>query len=360
MNKFLDGALAQFKQYPSVIVFPEVHDNRVVKAAMELASSNLATPVMLTTAATSHHIGQAESRYTAEFRTEFRKYSLNDLYSAAAPSLINGAADTTPVILDVDENTNSLQMQEFIQKHKQTTEQLSPLAIAALLLADQKVDAVIAGAATATADVIRTGLKKVGLAPHTKTVSSCFLMLTADGEPLIFADCAIVPQPNPAQLADIAIASAAVYKKLCGAPAKVAMLSFSTKGSAQHSEVDKVQEAMRIIESRNPDFEYDGELQFDAAIDASVAATKTPNSKIAGKANVFIFPDLNSGNIGYKIAQRLGGVTAIGPLIMGLKYPLMDLSRGCSVDDIIAVAVITGIMAKSSKPSYQSHHKVPR
>ncbi len=331
MHSSLAAIFDKAKETPGIIALPESRDERVVQAAQELANSKLAFPVLIANSDTIDNLNDLDG---------FIQCSLDDLSSSSNAK--NGG-----VIVNMDLADNSDKLQQLKQEHlnKNLDEPLTPITVGAMLLSANLVDGMIAGATCPTATVIRAGIKLVGLAPQTKTVSSCFLML-ADDEPLIFADCAIVPQPNPEQLADIAIASADIYQKLCGKSPKVAMLSFSTKGSAKHRDVDKVQKALSILGSRNPDFEYDGELQFDAAIDKAVAKSKAPSSSIAGSANVFIFPDLNSANIGYKIAQRLGGIPAIGPLIMGLKYPLMDLSRGCSSDDITTLGAITSVMTK--------------
>jgi phosphate acetyltransferase len=174
-------------------------------------------------------------------------------------------------------------------------------------------------------------------------VSSFFLMIFKD-RTFSFADCAVVPNPDAEQLADIAISTADNHKKLTGEEPLVAMLSFSTKGSATHELVDKVIKATELVKTKRPDLQVDGELQFDAAIIESIGKRKAPNSNVAGKANVLIFPDLNAGNIGYKIAERLGGAQAVGPMVQGLRKPFFDLSRGCSVDDIVNTTAINVLM----------------
>jgi phosphate acetyltransferase len=187
------------------------------------------------------------------------------------------------------------------------------------------------------------------VAPGVSIVSSCFLMVLSDGRPVTFGDCGVVPDPDAEQLASIAVASAATHVALTGEEPRVAMLSFSTKGSAEHPRVDKVRTATQLLHESVPDLVVDGELQFDAAWDTEVAASKAPESAVAGRANVFIFPDLDSGNIAYKVTERLGGARAYGPLLQGLDGVLHDLSRGCSSSDIVDVAVIAGLMAGSSR-----------
>ena len=206
-------------------------------------------------------------------------------------------------------------------------------------------DGMVGGAVHTTADVMRAAIHCVGTAPGIKTVSSMFLMVLPDGRNITFADCAVNPYPDASQLADIAMASAETHLQLTGETPLVAMLSFSTKGSAKHEAVDKVVSALELVKQRKPDLSVDGEMQFDAAFIESIGKRKAPNSPVAGKANVLIFPNLDAGNIGYKITERIGKAQAVGPVIQGLAKPINDLSRGCSADDIANVAAICALKA---------------
>lgn len=220
-----------------------------------------------------------------------------------------------------------------------------PLAFAAALVALGEADASVAGAAHATADVIRAGLHCVGLAPDVPVVSSMFLMVRGT-EALSYADCGVVPAPDAAQLAAIAASTCANHRAFTQSEPRVAFLSFSTRGSAEHESVERVRQALALFRAAHPDVIADGELQFDAAYVPDIAARKAPDSKVAGRANVLVFPDLNAGNIAYKITERLAGFAAFGPLLQGLAKPCMDLSRGCSADDVVNVAVLASIMAE--------------
>ena len=213
-------------------------------------------------------------------------------------------------------------------------------------------DCFVAGASRTTGDVLRAALWLIGLSAGTRTVSSCFLMGVPQGQGaervISFADCAVVPDPTPEQLADIGIMAADQYARIMQAVPHVAFLSFGTRGSAEHPHVAKVREAVRLARERRPDLHIDGELQADAALVPEVGKRKAPESVVAGHANVLVFPDLDAGNIGYKLVERLAGARAYGPILMGLARQGNDLSRGCSVDDVVDVSTIACVLSASS------------
>lgn len=228
------------------------------------------------------------------------------------------------------------------------------LFYACMMIKEGKADGMVSGAINTTGNTLRPGLQIIKMAKGINTISSCFIMEIpnkeyGDNGLMLFGDCAININPNPDELASIAIATANTAKTLLGMDPKVAMLSFSTKGSAKHENVDKVTAALAKVKELAPDLDVDGELQADAAMVPKVAALKTPGSKVAGHANVLIFPDLQAGNIGYKLVQRLAGAEAVGPVSQGFAKPINDLSRGCSIADIVSVVAITAVQAQAIK-----------
>jgi phosphate acetyltransferase len=265
-------------------------------------------------------------------------------------------------LVEVIQPENSPKLEEYageyyqLRKHKGMTVERAKeilknvLFYGAMMVRKGDADGFVAGSVNTTADVMRSGIQIIGTAPGISSVSSSFIMILPEflgtkDKAFVFADCAVIPDPDPTGLASIAISSAKTMQDLVGEEPKVAMLSFSTKGSAEHDLVTKVREATRIAKELKPDLKIDGELQADAAIIPQVAKKKAPDSPIGGDANVLIFPDLNSGNIAYKLVQRMAKAEAIGPIIQGLAKPANDLSRGCSVDDIVNVAAIAMTLA---------------
>ncbi len=306
------------------IVLPESQDERVLKAAERLVKEGICSVILL---------GNEE---------KVRKDAADLGVSLTGVRIIDQ--------LKSDKLSDFANIYYNLRKHKGMTIEKAhetmkhELFFGAMMVKENMADGFVSGSASPTADVMRAAIQCVGMPEGISIVSSFFLMVFPE-KVISFADCAVVPNPDAKQLADIAITTADNHKKLTGEEPYVAMLSFSTKGSAQHELVDKVIEATKIAQEKRPDLNIDGELQFDAATVESIGKKKAPGSKVAGHANVLVFPDLQAGNIGYKIAQRLGGAEAVGPVVQGLKKPLFDLSRGCSVDDIVSTSAIAALMA---------------
>ena len=277
-----------------------------------------------------------------------------DVIAQKAAFDVNQVTIVDPASDNLDEYADLLyELRKAKGMEKEQAAQLvkNPLYLGVMLVKTGKADGMVAGSVNSTGDTLRPALQIIKTAPGIKTVSSCFIMALPEGSKygengvMVFADCAVNIEPDAEQLASIAIASADTAKKIAGIDPKIAMLSFSTKGSAKHANVDKVVEATKIVNTIAPELQCDGELQLDAAIVESVAQLKAPGSKIAGHANVLIFPDLQSGNIGYKLVQRLAGAQAVGPICQGFNNRVNDLSRGCSSEDIVNVVAMTVLQA---------------
>ena len=322
--KLLNEMKEKVKLNKRKIVLPESHDERVLKASEILVTEGIAEVVI---------IGNEN-----KIHEDATRLGVN----------LNGVEIIDPQISELTNEFAEIFYES--RKHKGITpefakEQITKdLFFGAMMVREGKADGSVAGSTASTGDVLKAAFQCVGMPKGISIVSSLFLMIFPD-KTYSYADCAVVPNPDAAQLADIAISTADNHKKLTGEEPNVAMLSFSTMGSAKHENVDKVVEATRIAKEKRPDLNIDGEIQFDAATIESIGKKKAPNSTVAGKANVLIFPTLDAGNIAYKIAQRLGGAEAVGPVVQGLKKPLFDLSRGCSVDDIVNTSVLASLMA---------------
>ena len=331
----LDEIKAKAASLKKTIVLCEGEDKRVVEAAAQITKEGIAKIVL---------IGNEEEAKRVAPGVDLTGITLVD------PLTSEKTAEYAKILYEA-RKAKGMTEEQAAQQAKDRT------MFGALMLKAGDVDGYVSGACHSTANTLRPGLQVVKTAPGIKTVSSCFIMIAPDGgnkyNPdgvAVFADCAINIEPDAQQLADIAVSSAKTAKAIAGIEPRVAMLSFSTKGSGNDDKffksVPKMQEATALAKEMAPDLALDGEFQFDAAVAPEVGELKAPGSKVAGHANVFIFPNINAGNIGYKIAQRFRGYMAIGPVCQGFAKPLNDLSRGCNVDDIVATVAVTALQAE--------------
>ena len=331
----LDEIKAKAAALKKTIVLCEGEDKRVVEAAAQITKEGIAKIVL---------IGNEEEAKKVAPGVDLTGITLMD------PLTSEKTAEYAKILYEA-RKAKGMTEEQAAQQAKDRT------MFGALMLKAGDVDGYVSGACHSTANTLRPGLQVVKTAPGIKTVSSCFIMIAPEGENkynpdgvAVFADCAINIEPDAQQLADIAVSSAKTAKAIAGLEPRVAMLSFSTKGSGNDDKffksVPKMQEATKLAKEMAPDLALDGEFQFDAAVAPEVGQLKAPGSKVAGHANVFVFPNINAGNIGYKIAQRFGNYMAIGPVCQGFAKPLNDLSRGCTVDDIVATVAVTALQAE--------------
>lgn len=329
--KPLERIIETAKRAPKRIVLAEGEDPRIVEAAIRATRVGMAYVTLVG----NHEVIERRLNEAGADRQEFR---IEDpLASDLAPRL-SSAYQELRKSKGVDEAAAIVALR-------------SPLVFAAMMVREGEADGTVGGAVATTSDTVRAALQTIGRAPGVGLVSSFFLMMLcqphhAKKGAFVFADCGLVVDPDAAGLADIARMSARSYRALAGGAAKVAMLSFSTNGSAAHERVSKVVEATRMARAAEPNLTIDGELQFDTAFVEAVSASKAPNSALHGEANVFVFPNLDAANIGYKIAQRIGGAEAIGPILQGLAKPANDLSRGCSAEDAFHMIAVTVVQAQ--------------
>lgn len=325
MNQMLSQIRNKAAKLQKTLVLPESWDVRTIQAATEILEKKLARVILINTP--DLVINESIREAISEGRAEICSPDSDPEIEIFAKTLFEKRKS---------KGMSLEQARAFVTQ---------PVAYGAALVAHGRADGCVAGAVTTTADVMRAAIYLIGLKENTPVVSSCFLMAMPDGRVFTYGDCAVVPVPTAEQLAAIAIDSSETHYKLTGVHSKTALLSFSTKGSASHPGVSVVQEAVQLARNHRPDLIIDGELQFDAAISSAVGSRKAPDSPVAGQANVFIFPTLDAGNIGYKITERLAGAQATGPIIQGLAKPMNDLSRGCSAADIVNTVCVCAVLA---------------
>ncbi|TAH52086.1 MAG: phosphate acetyltransferase [Treponema sp.] len=330
--QFIESMKATAVAYQNRLVLPEGTEPRTVQAARKIIDAKIAQEVIL--------LGE-ESAVASVAKAA--SVSLDGI------TVINPA--TSALLADFAAAYYEKRKAKGMTPEQAKIDMAGSLRFGVMMVRNDLADSMVAGAENTTADVLRAGLTVIGTAPGTKTASSCFVMQMKDSSwgsngLMIFSDCAVIPTPSSEQLADIAVSAAKSCREFIGTDPVVALLSFSTKGSGGKDEnVLRVQEAVRLLGERKPDFAFDGELQADAALVPSVTQKKAPGSPITGKVNTIVFPDLGAGNIGYKLVQRLAGAEAYGPFLQGFAKPISDLSRGCSVEDIVVTAAVTLVQA---------------
>ena len=327
----LQGLRDRAAARPAHIVLSEGHDPRIVAGALEALRSGIARITL---------VGPI-----AEVSAQLKKAGATD-----ADEITIQDPETSQLTADFAKSYFELRQHKGVSEDVANTQAHDPLVFAAMMVRNGHADGTVGGAVSTTSDTVRAALQIIGKAKDATLVSSFFLMILPPNHlsgrsAMVFGDCGLVIDPNAEELADIAVASAASCQKLLGDTPRVALLSFSTKGSARHASVTKVSDAVAILHANHPDLAADGELQFDAAFVPDVGASKAPGSEVAGHANVMIFPNLDAGNIGYKIAQRIGGADAIGPVLQGLAKPANDLSRGCTAQDVTNMIAVTTLQA---------------
>lgn len=326
----VENFITKAKKLNGKIVLPEADDSRILAAAEKIAKLKLARIVLVGNREKIESVANENGISVAEAEI-------------LEPKKFNDLEKFTDYYYEK-------RKKKGIDRQQAAATVIDPLYFGTLLVKFGYVNGMVAGAANTTGAVLKAALHIVGVQAGLKTVSSSFIMVVPNQEQvMLFGDCAVVPEPTAEQLADIAMSTATTRRKLLGDEPIVSLLSFSTKGSAKHEKVDKVVSAKNILENRKVNFAFDGELQLDASIVEKVGKSKAPQSKVAGKANTLIFPELQSGNIGYKLVQRLAGAEAIGPVIQGLAAPVCDLSRGCSVEDIVNTTAIVLLMSQKEK-----------